>query len=271
MREGGITMLFFSHLFNLSRFGYTSHKKLLPLLKEFAKDPGAAGSVVIDYGCGQKPFESVFEGFGGTYVGVDVYPGRKVDLVYDGRVLPLADQSVDLLFSASVLEHVRDLGQALNEIGRVLKPGGDFISVVPFYFHVHGSPYDFHRPTRYGWQAALETAFPGSVIAIEAVDTRFNCLIGIVTSQIDYIGLDLMRFAANKVLGYRPPSAALDTGAASPESKQETGLNTAYFILRFNPINAVLGLLAFLVSLLPIRRRPEGEITSGYLIRVRKG
>jgi hypothetical protein len=62
----------------------------------------------------------------------------------------------------------------------------------------------------------------------------------------------------------------LENGAASPESKRETGLNAAYVVLRFNPLNVLLGLMAFLISRIPIHRRYEGEITSGYLIRVQK-
>jgi ubiquinone/menaquinone biosynthesis C-methylase UbiE len=50
---------------------------------------------------------------------------------YDGRHIPLPDQSVDVVFSSNVLEHVVDLPQIHSEIRRVLRPGGYCIHVMP--------------------------------------------------------------------------------------------------------------------------------------------
>jgi 2-polyprenyl-6-hydroxyphenyl methylase / 3-demethylubiquinone-9 3-methyltransferase len=43
-----------------------------------------------------------------------------------GELLPVATASKDVVFCCDVLEHVRDLRQVLEEIARVLKPGGHF-------------------------------------------------------------------------------------------------------------------------------------------------
>ncbi len=45
--------------------------------------------------------------------------------------LPLASRSVDLLFSAYVLEHVGDRARACREIARVLAPGGQALLLLP--------------------------------------------------------------------------------------------------------------------------------------------
>jgi SAM-dependent methyltransferase len=45
--------------------------------------------------------------------------------------LPLADESVDFVFSSNVLEHVLDQERAVREICRVLKPGGKCLTIVP--------------------------------------------------------------------------------------------------------------------------------------------
>ena len=49
------------------------------------------------------------------------------------RALPLANESVDILYSSHMLEHLSltDLKSALVEIKRVLKPGGVFRAVLP--------------------------------------------------------------------------------------------------------------------------------------------
>ena len=50
---------------------------------------------------------------------------------YDGRHIPLTDNSVDIVFSSNVLEHVPDLSQMHSEVRRVLKPDGYCIHVLP--------------------------------------------------------------------------------------------------------------------------------------------
>ncbi len=48
--------------------------------------------------------------------------------------LPFEDASFDLVYSSHVLEHIPDLNKAMQEMARVLKPGGIFMSVTPTTF-----------------------------------------------------------------------------------------------------------------------------------------
>ncbi len=48
-------------------------------------------------------------------------------LVASGESLPLADHSMDCVVCVDVLEHVADLNIVLDEVNRVLKPGGMFL------------------------------------------------------------------------------------------------------------------------------------------------
>ena len=59
-------------------------------------------------------------------------------MVLDGRAeaLPVGDRSVDAVVSTLVLCSVDDLGEALREVRRVLRPGGRFV----FIEHV-GAPH----------------------------------------------------------------------------------------------------------------------------------
>jgi SAM-dependent methyltransferase len=76
-----------------------------------------------------------------TLIGVDLVPSglrrartQVLDallLQADACSLPIRDASVDVAVSANLLEHVRDDQRALAEIGRVLRPGGRAVIVVP--------------------------------------------------------------------------------------------------------------------------------------------
>lgn len=51
--------------------------------------------------------------------------------IYDGKVLPFPDHHFDAVVSSNVLEHVPDLRPALQELSRVMKPGGLMVHVMP--------------------------------------------------------------------------------------------------------------------------------------------
>lgn len=52
-------------------------------------------------------------------------------LAAEGARLPLGDASMGSVVSNSVLEHIPDVQSVLQEIGRVLKPGGTLVFTVP--------------------------------------------------------------------------------------------------------------------------------------------
>ncbi|RMD95949.1 MAG: class I SAM-dependent methyltransferase, partial [Calditrichaeota bacterium] len=63
-------------------------------------------------------------------------------LQFDGDRLPVRSQSIDMAISFEVLEHVADESTALQELYRVLKPGGQLILSVPnkwWIFETHGA------------------------------------------------------------------------------------------------------------------------------------
>ena len=49
----------------------------------------------------------------------------------------IADNSVDAIICISVLEHIWEYQRAIDEIERVLKPGGKLLLTVPFGFPIH--------------------------------------------------------------------------------------------------------------------------------------
>lgn len=95
---------------------------------------------VLDLGCGDGHFAQMT--FDGTLAaGVDPWwgPLKKARatgayrglLQATGQNLPFADATFGSAFSNSVLEHISDVQPVLNEVGRVLRPGGKFVLTTP--------------------------------------------------------------------------------------------------------------------------------------------
>lgn len=113
---------------------------------------------VLDIGCGNKPYEGMFQGISKEYVGCDVVQSdqNRVDVICLATEIPLPDSSFDTVFSTQVIEHVEDHQALVKEAYRLLKPGGHFIVSGPMYWHLHEEPYDYFRFTKHGFRYILE-------------------------------------------------------------------------------------------------------------------
>ncbi len=87
--------------------------------------------VVVDLGCGgQKQYPA--------NLGLDIFPAPGVDAVADlSGSLPLADDSVDVIFTVHILEHLIDFLPLVDECHRVLRPGGVLHVMSPWWGHVN--------------------------------------------------------------------------------------------------------------------------------------
>lgn len=118
---------------------------------------------VLDFGCGSKPYEALFES-ATKYIGVDIevsghnHRNSRVDIYYDGKNLPFANEQFDAIVSFEVFEHVFDIDETLAELRRVLTPGGKLLISVPFAWDEHEAPYDFARYTSFGISHVLRMA-----------------------------------------------------------------------------------------------------------------
>lgn len=72
------------------------------------------------------------------------------DLFGDGLCLPFEDDSFDLIMSQAVLEHVPDPQRAVNELIRVLKPGGQVYIEIAFMQPLHAVPSHYMNVTPHG-------------------------------------------------------------------------------------------------------------------------
>lgn len=114
------------------------------------------------------------------YVGCDLRPGPGVDRIEDLAALSLDDGSAQTIVCVETLEHVFEARRAVEEMVRVLAPGGVMLIAAPLDFHIHDHPSDYWRftpscltrllspldATLVGWQG--NERFPHTVFAIGA-------------------------------------------------------------------------------------------------------
>ncbi len=87
---------------------------------------------------------------------LDIFEGEHIDYVGSAEAMPMADGTFGLVLTQEVLEHVQDPFQAMNEIYRVLKPGGTLYCQLPFIIGYHPGPTDFWRFTKEGIKELVE-------------------------------------------------------------------------------------------------------------------
>src|SRR5436305_4499252 len=79
------------------------------------------------------------------HFGFDIQPGPRVDCVGDAHRLPFPDESVGTALGFETLEHVADPHRVMQELYRVLRPGGLVVITSVMFFPIHAHPWDFWR------------------------------------------------------------------------------------------------------------------------------
>lgn len=83
-------------------------------------------------------------------VNLDLHDGPTIDIIGVDETLPFKDGSVGLIILQEVLEHVAKPKIMLEEIARVLRPGGRLYCQTPFQIGFHPGPCDYWRFSRQG-------------------------------------------------------------------------------------------------------------------------
>ena len=141
---------------------------------------------MLDVGCGTMPYKRFFSAK--DYVGLEVQSsGAALDLKnptewFDGLNIERPDCSVDVVLCTQVLEHAERHTYLLEEIFRVLKPGGELIVTVPFIYEEHEQPYDFRRWTSFGLVKEL-AAIGFRPIHVEKLTSGFRAMTALVNQQ----------------------------------------------------------------------------------------
>jgi len=113
---------------------------------------------ILDTCAGWEPnyYQPLFPGK--RYVKQDFqdYNPPCVDIICDvSNMKPIPDESFGLVLNLEALEHIAYPQKAIDEIHRILRPGGLLILTTVMHFRIHPSPKDYWRFTPDGIELLL--------------------------------------------------------------------------------------------------------------------
>lgn len=123
------------------------------ILKEIDKNKNEINGIVLDFGCGKKPYEKLFNSK--KYIGLDIenkyHQEHKsvVDLFYDGKKIPLKNNSIDNIVSIQSFQYIFNNKNIVKEFSRILKKKGKILIISPYLCDITERPFDMYRYTEY--------------------------------------------------------------------------------------------------------------------------
>ncbi len=135
---------------------YITRKELKKLAETYGR------GILLDIGCGIKPYESYFNNRTTKYIGIDnpdtIHDKDSIDIMGAASQMGIKSNLFDTALCTAVLEHLEEPETAVQDCYRILKSGGHAIYAVPFIWHIHEEPRDFFRYTKYGLEYIFRKA-----------------------------------------------------------------------------------------------------------------
>jgi ubiquinone/menaquinone biosynthesis C-methylase UbiE len=130
----------------------------------------ANASTVLDLACGSGPMSRELARPGRTVIGLDLSEyelalaadrGPGPWILADGLQLPIKDECIDVVTSSMGLVVVQPLSRVVEEVARVLRPGGVLAAIAPGIRPL--GPRDLRVLTRINGRLRTKPQFPGPV------------------------------------------------------------------------------------------------------------
>jgi len=193
------------------------------------------GSRILDAGAGELKYKKFcqhlkyvsqdFAQYDGTGNGVGLqtktWDQTRLDIVSDIASIPEPDGSFDAIMCIEVLEHIPYPVDAIRELTRLLRPGGDLIVTAPFCSLTHFAPYFYQTGySRYFYEYWLAD------LGYEILDMQFN------GNYFEYLAQELhrlpsiaQRYSSKKVSFFEYQAMKVILYALSRFSASDTGSN----------------------------------------------
>lgn len=134
-----------------SRIGRRLSGKLTRVTLDRFIERHATTARTLDIGAQNGPYGALFP----NRIGLDIVPGRGVRIIGDAQALGVRDGAFRSILCTEVLEHLPEPQRAIDEMWRVLEPGGQLLLTTRFLFPIHDAPHDYFRFTKYGLRHLL--------------------------------------------------------------------------------------------------------------------
>jgi len=145
---------------NICEHNWLIHEILVDYLTGVCAKYGRG--ILIDIGCGKKPYKDIFSEFVSHHIGIDNQKAPNVrsqmDLICNVYQIGLENEFCDVVLCTEVLEHLEDPRKAMLEMNRILKDGGVVILTVPLFWPIHEAPRDYYRYTEHGLRFLFQQA-----------------------------------------------------------------------------------------------------------------
>lgn len=127
-------------------------------IKEISEIP--RNSLVLDLGGNKLNKRGLFdiEHYGLRVIYSNLSPSKSPDVQADAGETPFKSRLFDVVICSELLEHVYSPADVINEVYRILAPGGIVLICIPFMNNIHGDPFDFGRYTDFFLRRLLESA-----------------------------------------------------------------------------------------------------------------
>jgi len=121
-----------------ARPGYSRWKERI-ILKSLT-----GAQAALDFGAGRQALDDP------RIIRMDLIFDPRLDVVGDVHALPFKPDALDFVFGGAVMEHLVRPGRAVEEMYRVLKPGGYVYADWNFVVAYHGYPHHYFNATLHG-------------------------------------------------------------------------------------------------------------------------
>lgn len=155
------------------------------------------GEVGLDLGGGARRLDP-------RLVNLDLADLAEVDIVAPAGRLPFRDGTLALVVAQELFEHLADPQATVQEIARVLRPGGVAYVQTPWMLGWHSGPRDFWRFSHQGMAELFGEAF-----ALERIGTSLGHGSGFYRVAVEYVAVTASAIARPLYLPAKAVAALL--------------------------------------------------------------